>query len=284
MKQAVSNPVPVGPIPTVNVGGIPVASLTRAETAALTIEAALARRGLGLPPLIFTTINGQGISLCASTPHVRTLFDEVDLISADGQSVVFASRLFYRDAALPERVATTDAFHDAARIAVSTGARFYILGARADVNARSVKRARDLYPGLEIVGHRDGYFSLAEEESVVADINRCQPDILWVGLGVPAQQAFLVRNRHRLTGVGIAKTCGGLFDFLSGDAPRAPRWMQSAGLEWAYRALNEPRRLGPRYLLTNPHALFCMLTRSGGTTPPFANPLDLAGLSSTTPA
>jgi len=71
-----------------------------------------------------------------------------------------------------------------------------------------------------------------------------------------------VRHREALHGVGVIKTSGGLFDFLSGKNPRAPQWMQTAGLEWAYRVYREPRRLAGRYLVTNPHAAFVLLTQT----------------------
>jgi len=89
------------------------------------------------------------------------------------------------------------------------------------------------------------------------------PDILWVSMGVPREQQFIVRNRHRLTSVGVIKTSGGLFDWLSGSRPRAPVWMQNAGLEWLWRVWLEPKRLGWRYLKTNPLAAYLLLTRSG---------------------
>jgi exopolysaccharide biosynthesis WecB/TagA/CpsF family protein len=71
-----------------------------------------------------------------------------------------------------------------------------------------------------------------------------------------------MRNRARLRGVGIIKTSGGLFDFLSGRNRRAPDWMQAAGLEWAFRTYLEPRRLFARYFMTNPHALFLLATQT----------------------
>ena len=82
-------------------------------------------------------------------------------------------------------------------------------------------------------------------------------------MGVPREQEFVVRNRNRLTSIGVIKTSGGLFDFVSGVKPRAPEWMQRAGLEWLWRAGLEPRRLGMRYLRTNPSALYLLLTKSG---------------------
>lgn len=247
--------------PRIRVGGLPVATLNRKETAQLTIEAALSRRALGLPCLFFTTTNGQVVSLCASRPETKELFEAADLISPDGMSIVLASRLFSTQS-LPERVATTDAFHDAAVVAQSRDASFFLLGGTDQSNALAAETVRALYPGLNICGRRSGYFQKNEETDVLDQINESQPDVLWVGLGVPAQQEFICKNMKRLTSVGVAKTCGGLFDFLSGKNQRAPEWMQDAGLEWACRMLSEPRRLGWRYLTTNPHAVYVMVRES----------------------
>jgi exopolysaccharide biosynthesis WecB/TagA/CpsF family protein len=84
-------------------------------------------------------------------------------------------------------------------------------------------------------------------------------------MGAPRELAFAVRNRDLLTGVGLIKTSGGLFDFLSGRNRRAPAWMQAAGLEWLHRLALEPRRLFYRYLTTNPHALYVLLRWSAAT-------------------
>ena len=248
--------------PRVVVGGLPVAALDRRDTARLTISAALSRRGTGQPCLFFTTTNGQVVSLCASDPEVKSLFGSADLISADGMSVVFASRLG-RGAHLPERVATTDAFHDAARLAATAGATFYLLGGSEEVNAAAARRVGEIYPGVKIVGRRNGYFKREEEPAIVEAINAAAPDVLWIGFGVPAQQRFIVRNRQQLTSVGVAKSCGGLFDFLAGKNSRAPRWMQKAGLEWAFRIYEEPQRLLWRYLTTNPHAAYWLVRARG---------------------
>src|SRR5690606_24880736 len=100
----------------------------------------------------------------------------------------------------------------------------------------------------------NGYFKRDDEDAVVAEINAARPDIMWLGLGVPLEQQFVARNLDRLTGVGLVKTSGGLFDFISGKNKRAPGWMQACGLEWLYRMWLEPRRLAMRYLTTNPQA------------------------------
>jgi exopolysaccharide biosynthesis WecB/TagA/CpsF family protein len=225
------------------------------------IQWALTRRGFGLPPLYSTSANGQVVSICAKDPAIRELFLASPLIHADGMPLVFASRLRCR-MTLPERVATTDLFHDVARLAVERRASFYLLGGTPEVVRRTERNVRKLYPDLLIAGARDGYFGPEDEDEVVAEINAARPDVLWIAMGVPREQAFVVRNLDRLTGVGVIKTSGGLFDFLSGERSRAPAWMQAAGLEWLYRTWLEPRRLLVRYALTNPHALYLLLTRS----------------------
>jgi len=249
-------------VPVATIGGLPIAVIERARSAELMIDVALARRDTAQRPLIFTSANGQVLSLCASEPRIRDLFLAADLIHADGMPMVLVSRLFHQTP-LPERVATTDLFHDAAVIGQRRGARMFFLGAAKSVVDQAVLRARALYPQLDIVGHSCGYMRReGDEERIIETINNARPDILWLGLGVPAEQEFAVRNRDRLHGVGLIKTSGGLFDFLSGKNSRAPAWMQRAGLEWAYRIYLEPRRLAGRYLMTNPHALFLLFTRT----------------------
>lgn len=246
----------------VRIGSLPIAVLDRPATADRMIEDALARRGSGGPPACHTSANGQVISMCASHPGLKRLFEAFDLINADGMPMVFASR-WKTSTPLPERVATTDLFHDVAERAARSGASFYLLGATEESNRRAIENVRTQYPTLRIAGHRHGYFSSSEEAEVVAEINRAAPDILWIALGVPREQEFVMRHREALTRVGLVKTSGGLFDFLSGMRSRAPRWVQESGFEWLYRTWLEPRRLLRRYLTTNPHAILVMMTRTG---------------------
>jgi N-acetylglucosaminyldiphosphoundecaprenol N-acetyl-beta-D-mannosaminyltransferase len=248
-------------VPVEMIGGLPIAVIDRAQSARLMTDVAAARRNSNEPALVFTSANGQVLSMCAQDSQVRKLFLDADLVYADGMPLVFASR-WLCSRPLPERVATTDLFHDVAKLAEARGTTFYLLGATDAIVELAVRRAQSLYPHLRICGYRSGYFSSDQEAAIVADINAARPDILWVGLGAPREQAFAMRNRRQLRGVGIIKTSGGMFDFLSGRVPRAPGWMQTAGLEWAYRTFLEPRRLGGRYLMTNPHAMFLLLTRT----------------------
>jgi exopolysaccharide biosynthesis WecB/TagA/CpsF family protein len=252
-------------VPVAKIGGLPVAVIDRVRSAELMVDVALARRGPAQPPLIFTSANGQVLSICARQPRIREMFLDADLIHAVGMPLVFVSRLFHKTP-VPERVCTTDLFHDVARIAGRRGARFYFLGATKSSIDKATERLRALYPDLDIAGHDSGYMRRdGDEDRIIERIKAARPDILWLGLGAPAEQEFAMRNRDRLCGVGLIKTSGGLFDYISGKNARAPGWMQHAGLEWAYRMYLEPRRLSGRYLATNPHALFLLLTRTSLT-------------------
>jgi N-acetylglucosaminyldiphosphoundecaprenol N-acetyl-beta-D-mannosaminyltransferase len=249
-------------VPSVTLGQLPIAAIDRDDSAGLMIDIALSRRGSGREPAYISSANGQVLSMCARDPELRELFLSADLLHADGMPLVFASHLKC-PMPLPERVATTDLFHDVARLAETRGATFYLLGATRPTMEKALENVRQRYPRLAIAGFRHGYSRRGDDESaIIADVNAARPDILWIGMGVPLEQTFASRNRQHLTNVGLIKTSGGLFDFLAETAPRAPAWMQVAGLEWLHRLAVDPRRLMLRYLTTNPHALYLLLTGS----------------------
>lgn len=251
----------MGRWPVVKLGGLPIVRASIEESADGFVAQAVKARGSGRRPFYSSSANGQVIAMCEQDRHFADLITEADQIHADGMPMVMISRL-RSSRPLPERVATTDLVHAVARKAEKSGVSFFFLGGTEEVNRRAVEVMQAAYPRLRFAGRRNGYFSREEEGGVVADIVRARPDILWIGLGVPAEQAFVSRNIDRLTGVGVIKTSGGLFDFISGKNSRAPMWMQKAGLEWAYRMWLEPRRLARRYLLTNPVAIYALLRNS----------------------
>jgi N-acetylglucosaminyldiphosphoundecaprenol N-acetyl-beta-D-mannosaminyltransferase len=247
-------------VPTVTVGGLPITVMDRAATADWMIRAARTHRR-GTRPLYLTSANGEVIARVAADPAFAAQVLSADQIVADGQPLVVASRLRCH-MPLPERVATTDLFHDVAQRAVATGTTFYMLGATQEENARALANVRLRYPALAIVGASHGYLNGAALDTKLAEIDALKPDILWLAMGVPHEQNFVARHAAKLPNVGMIKTSGGLFNFLSGTNSRAPQWMQRASLEWAYRIWLEPRRLFWRYAVTNPKALYLMATRS----------------------
>jgi N-acetylglucosaminyldiphosphoundecaprenol N-acetyl-beta-D-mannosaminyltransferase len=247
----------------IRIGDLPVVVANRIETARVMVDESLKRRGLWRYPAYLTSTNGEVTHRCAVNERERSLFLQADAIHADGMPHVFVSRLRC-GIALPERVATSDLFDDVACEAQAKGATMFMLGATELANATAARLVKSRFPGLKLVGHRGGFFRNEDEEiRACGQIAELAPDILWVSMGVPREQHFVVRHRHRLTSVGVIKTSGGLFDFLAGSRPRAPVWMQHAGLEWFWRACLEPGRLGWRYLKTNPFALYLLLAKSG---------------------
>jgi exopolysaccharide biosynthesis WecB/TagA/CpsF family protein len=248
-------------IPRITLGGLRLAVLDREQTANFTFGMVFPERRI-TRPLYLTSANGEVLARCSTEPMTDRLFRAADLINADGQPLVVVSRLKSKTP-LPERVATTDLFHVIARKAEAAGLSFYMLGADQAENERAVANVRKMYPDLRIVGHSHGYLKGEALRAKVDEINALAPDYLWVALGVPYEQAFVEEYSPLLPNVGVIKTSGGLFNFLSGSRPRAPRWMQHAGLEWAWRIWLEPRRLFWRYLTTNPRALWLLLNKSG---------------------
>ena len=266
VEGAVTHPA-VCDLPQIWLGGLPIAVLDLPATADLMVAAARTRRADGRP-LIMTSANSQVVSRCRREPATAALFAHADVISADGQPLVIASRIL-GDNPLPERVATTDLFPDVARRAEELGLSFYLFGATEEENRKAFERIRARFPRLSIVGRSHGYLRGDVLERRVAEINAAAPDVLWVALGVPREQAFCARFAEALGRVGVLKTSGGLFNFLSGSRARAPFWMQRAGLEWAFRVVQEPRRLFLRYALTSPHAIY-LLARSRQLSPSLA--------------
>jgi N-acetylglucosaminyldiphosphoundecaprenol N-acetyl-beta-D-mannosaminyltransferase len=245
---------------TVIIGGLPVAVMSRAEAADWMIRQADAHKR-GTRPLYLTSANGEVIARTRGNEALKGYFLDADQILADGQPMVWMSRIRCRTP-LPERVATTDLFHDVAKRAEQTGHSFYLLGATAEENQRAVANVRRLYPRLNIVGATHGFHTGDGLTAKLAEINELAPDILWLAMGVPHEQHFVAAHAGALPNVGMIKTSGGLFNFLSGRNSRAPDWMQRAGLEWLYRTMLEPRRLFWRYFVTNPVALWQMLRYS----------------------
>ncbi len=258
MAAELSNPI--ADIERTMVGGAQVARLDLEQTARLIVtlaQGADSRRR----PYYLTSVNGEVLARRRLDAAFAGLIDDADLISADGEPLVFASRILAQNG-LPERVATTDLYPVVAAMAEEAGLSFYLLGATEEVNSDAYGATRRMFPRLNIRGRSHGFLRGDALDAKLAEINALAPDILWLALGVPLEQEFVARYSARLPNVKVIKTSGGLFDFIAGAKSRAPRWLQKAGFEWAFRLLLEPRRLAIRYLTTNPIALMMLLTQT----------------------
>ena len=257
------------PYAEVVVGGLKTACVGREHMSAMMVDDCFAvRRGVRAPKLVFAS-NGHAIAFAATDARFRAVFEAADIVHADGQPVVLGSRLTATP--IPERSATTDFIHDACKAAAKSGLSIFLLGATEDVNARCAEILAAQYPDLKIAGRRNGYFKRDDEAAICDQINASGADIVFVGLSVPFEYEFCVRNKARLN-PGWVVTCGGCYNFVTGDYTRAPQWMQKHSLEWLYRLMREPKRLFWRYAVTNPLALALIVFNSYGLNPAKPDP------------
>lgn len=223
--------------------GCPVDVLSLSETVDHARQAVTGEGGA-----IQVSINALKVGLADDDPRFRQALGSFDIASADGQPIVWASRLLRRP--IPGRVNGTDLMFELIEMAQRDGFAIYILGARQELLEQAVERLRSRYPRLRIAGYRHGYFAEDEKPEVVGEIASSGADVLFVALPSPRKEWFLIDHAREL-GVGYAMGVGGSIDVLAGAQPRAPRWMQRTGLEWLFRLVRDPRGMWRRYLSTN---------------------------------
>lgn len=193
-------------------------------------------------------INAAKLVTMHDDPKLTQIVDDCGLVNADGQAVVWASRMLGDP--LPERVAGVDLMQELLGLAERKGYRVFFLGARQEVLATAVERIRERHPALQLAGARDGYFSDAEESAVCEQIRSSRADILFVAMSSPRKEYFLGEHGPAL-GAPFVMGVGGSIDVIAGVTRRAPASWQRLGLEWLYRLLQEPRRMFRRYAVTN---------------------------------
>jgi N-acetylglucosaminyldiphosphoundecaprenol N-acetyl-beta-D-mannosaminyltransferase len=197
---------------------------------------------------VVVTMNAALLCMIRRDEELRSACLSGDLIVADGVPVVWTSRL--AGVPLPERVAGVDLTIRLLEEGSARGLSAYFLGARKHVIDDLVRLCRRKYPGLRILGWRDGFFERSDESRIAADIGRLAPDMLFVGMPSPFKETWCERHREAL-GVPLIMGVGGTFDVLTGYVRRAPRVMQAMGMEWSWRLAMEPRKMWRRYLFTN---------------------------------
>lgn len=194
------------------------------------------------------SINASKLVALKRQKELREIVERCELINADGQSVVWASRLLGDP--LPERVAGIDLMKALVELAEENGYRIFILGARSEVLKTAIENLRAQHPRLEIAGSHHGYFTDEQSPEIAAQIRAARADILFVAITSPRKEQWLGEYGQELN-VPLVMGVGGSIDVVAGIARRAPRMWQRAGMEWLYRLAQEPRRLARRYLITN---------------------------------
>lgn len=227
----------------VEVLGAPVDPWTMKQTVEATD--ALIKEG-GFAHLI--GVNADKLLQMRDDPEMDACVRRCEIVNADGASMVMAAKKLGVN--LPGRVAGIDLMWELCGLAEREGHRVYLLGAKAEVVAKTAEVLTERYPGMTVAGYRDGYFGDDEFDDVVAEVEQAEPDIVFVGITSPKKERLIERFRE-LGAKGAFVGVGGSFDVVSGNIPRAPMWMQRANLEWLFRMVQEPKRLVRRYVVGN---------------------------------
>ena len=192
-------------------------------------------------PHLIATANAEMLMNATHDEELCSILNGADLVVPDGAGTVWAAR--HLGSEMPERVAGYDLAQEIMKRAPSAGRKVFFFGSAPGVADKAKAKAEELYPGISIVGTRNGYFKPDEEPLIIDQIKRAQPDLLLVALGVPKQEKWLAAHLNELQ-VPVSIGVGGTFDVMAGVMKRAPLWMQRAKLEWLFRAMLQPSRAG----------------------------------------
>lgn len=231
------------PAPRYNVLGVGVSALTRSCASELLVQARY-----GQPRGYVCVCTVHGISEAGGDAAFRRILNHSYLTTPDGMPLVWLGPSGV------ERVYGPDLLLDVCAGGRASGLRHYFFGGAPGVAEALSRRLTERFPGLVVAGYFAPPFrplTTAERTVLETDVARARPDIVWVGLSTPKQERFMAEIAPVLR-VGLMVGVGAAFDFHTGRVRQAPRWIQRCGLEWLFRLAMEPRRLGPRYLRTNP--------------------------------
>ena len=234
------------PLKQVEILGVNVNSLTMAQ-AVEAVQQFIAEKKVAL----VATANAEMLMRSTQDEELKDILNQADLVVPDGAGTVWAAG--HLGEPMPERVAGFDLAQELMREAPARGDRIYFFGSAPGVADKAKAKAEELYPGIQVVGTRNGFFTAADEPGIIAEIKAARPDILLAALGVPKQEKWLKKHMQELQ-VPVSIGVGGTRDVMAGGMERAPLWMQKAKLEWLFRGLKQPSRAGrllalPKFVL-----------------------------------
>lgn len=188
------------------------------------------------------TLNAEILYQAQENERLLQLINKADLVTPDGSGIVWGAD--YLGMPLKERVSGIDLLWEICRAAPEKGWRIYLLGAAPGVADKAAANLKVKYPGISIVGVRNGYFDINNKEeiqNVLEDVQQAAADVLFIAMGAPRQEYF-IEDYGKDFGVKVAIGVGGSFDVVAGVVKRAPVFMQKMGIEWLWRLLCQPSR------------------------------------------
>jgi N-acetylglucosaminyldiphosphoundecaprenol N-acetyl-beta-D-mannosaminyltransferase len=184
----------------------------------------------------YVGVNAHSLSLAHDDPDYFQMLKGMDVLYAEGGSIVLASWLL--GTVLPAKLTTTDLWPLCCDLACRKGYRLYLLGGEEGLAAEAAEITRRTWPGISIVGDHHGYFHVDDDE-VIRHINASSPDILWAGMGEPKQVIWAQKKRAQID-AGVLLTCGGMFRLIAGRQKRPGPILHRTGFEWLGRVFMEP--------------------------------------------
>ena len=235
-------------VPRVHLGNLGIDTYTRAELLTEILDHALH----GTRTRQIVTANAQFYVLADKNIRFRGVVEESEYICADGMPLVWAcDRIMHTKV---PRIAGIDLIEDLCREGAAQGLRVFFTGGRPGTARATASILAAKYPGMVVAGVSCPKYGFEQNEAALAstlnEIREAKPHVLFLALGAPKQELFIGQHIRPL-GIPLAIGIGGSFELLAGDLHRAPLWMREAGLEWAFRFGQEPRRLWKRYLIGN---------------------------------
>jgi N-acetylglucosaminyldiphosphoundecaprenol N-acetyl-beta-D-mannosaminyltransferase len=238
---------------SIHILDLPVHQVTM-ETALNTIDAFIRD---GSPHHVITADASMMVMAQQDAP-LRSIVANAELITPDSEGILWASRR--QGCGLPERVSGVEIVERLCERSASSGQRLYFLGAAPGVAEKAKARMEAKYPGAQVVGTRNGFFTDADLPAVLDGIRACRPDVLCVAMGIPKQEKWIAAHRDAL-GVPVLIGVGGTLDVLSDSVKRAPLVMRKLKLEWLWRVISNPRKISKVMLLPRFVALVCQHER-----------------------
>ncbi|MBB4120628.1 WecB/TagA/CpsF family glycosyltransferase [Martelella radicis] len=226
---------------TVSLFGLPIVSASQHAAVTGLLEAPQEKRTAAF-------LNAHCMNTHKDDASYRWAVSKADYLLPDGSGMKLAARL--QKKSFEANLNGTDLFVPLCQEAARLGRSIFFFGSQDGVADAAANRACELAPGLKIAGTRHGFFAKDDEADIIDAINRSGADIVLVALGVPLQDVWIARNRHKLN-AGLVMGVGAQFDFFSGRVTRAPVIFRKAGCEWVWRLMMEPRRMAKRYLVGN---------------------------------